>query len=66
MVLSENERIENMRERCARRKKKGGGDWESCEERGERPSFFWIIITCWEATVLPNVLGSTVASQASP
>jgi len=28
--------------------------------------FFFIKITCWEATVLPNALGSTVASQASP
>jgi len=30
---------------------------------GEGDGFFWIIISCWEATVLPNVLGSTVASQ---
>jgi hypothetical protein len=57
MVLPENERVENMRERCTRRKKKGGGDWESCEERGERPSFF---------LDYNNMLGSYSTSQASP
>jgi hypothetical protein len=33
------------------------------EERGERRCVFVIKIICWEATVLPNALGSTVASQ---
>jgi hypothetical protein len=34
------------------------------EERREK-LFYFIKIICWEATVLPNTLGSTVASQAS-
>jgi hypothetical protein len=29
----------------------------------ERENFFFIKITCWEATVLPNTLGNTVTSQ---
>jgi len=35
--------------------------------RGRREtSFFFIKVMCWVATVLPNALGSTVASQATP
>jgi hypothetical protein len=34
------------------------------ERREEREIFFFIKISYWVATVLPNVLGSTVASQA--
>jgi hypothetical protein len=38
-------------------------DW-NVKEREERKSYFFFIkIYDWEATVLPNVLGSTVASQ---
>jgi len=33
------------------------------KEEGERRCVFVIKIICWEATVLPNALGSTVASQ---
>jgi hypothetical protein len=38
-----------------RRKERGVGEREMVS--------FWTIISCWKATVLPNTLGSTVASQ---
>jgi hypothetical protein len=34
------------------------------ERESERETFFYIKIMYWVATVLPNVLGSTVATQA--
>lgn len=53
---------------CGSREEREGKKDEREEEWidvKERETFFFIKIICWEATVLPNVLGSYSASQGS-
>jgi len=55
---------ERIRERKTRKKNEKEREMTREGERSERDVFLFIKILDWEATVLPNVLGSTVATQA--